>query len=412
VTDDFARNLIGGEWLFPAAPYEYEIRGPRDSAVIAAVPLSSRFDVDRAVAAAHAAAPGWTAEPDERRRVLGRLVTSLGADVETLAGIQARETGLSPADSRATVTALVQWCQQFLGPAPATRGGVGGYVLSWGLPLGEVITAAVPALLAGRAVVLKPSLRAPLSAVAFARLAVAAGLPPGVLNVVQGTGPDVGAALLNTAAGQVRGGERTITAATRTPGPWTALRGGGNVAVAGRAADPDAVAVSVVAALRLHSAGGPLSLPLLAVHRDAADAVLAAVLARVPECRPAPLPAEPLRRRALAYVDDLRAHGGVVRYGGSVPDDIEHRMGWLVPPVVVTMDAPADIPEPVGPVLTVVTWRRPDELAVALTHPRYTDGIACVWAAAGVPLPQTSIVDSGGPGVALAEGRLPSAWSG
>jgi acyl-CoA reductase-like NAD-dependent aldehyde dehydrogenase len=401
---DYGRNLIGGRWLFPAAPYEYEIRSPRDSSVVATVPLSSRFDVARAVAVARQAAREWAAEPDERRRVLARIVADIESAVDDLAAVQARETGLSTMDSLAATRALAQWCRHLLATASAPTQGVSGHVLSWGLPLAEAATAVLPPLLAGRTVVVKPSLRAPLSAIALAAVATRAGLPAGVLNVVQGTGPDVGAALINTpelAALHVRGSERTIAAAQRGTSPTVPLRAGGNIAVAGAGADPESVAATVLAALRLHSAGGPLSLPMLAVHHSLAAAVGEAVRTAIPACRPAPLPTEPMRRKALAYARHA-----------TIPDDIEHRMGWLMPPVVVTTESLASTPEPIGPVLTIAAWREPDEVCTALTHPRYRDGIACVWDAAGLTLPQQSIMDGEGPVAALTEGRLPPAWTG
>jgi acyl-CoA reductase-like NAD-dependent aldehyde dehydrogenase len=294
-------------------------------------------------------------------------------------------------------------------------------VLSWGLPLAEVVCSVLPSLLAGRTAVVKPSLRAPLSTVVVAHLATQLGLPPGVLNVVQGTGPDVGAALLGTAGLatlHVRASDRTIMTAARaaagTGVPLHPLRAGGNLAVAGPDSEPEAVAAAAVEALRLHSAGGPLSLPLLTVHGSVADEVTAAVLTRLPECRPAPLPAESLRHRALAYLAKLSTGGARILSGGTVPDDAAHRMGWLMPPVVAVADGPPvdSAGEPTGPVLTISVWRRPEEIAARLTLARYSDGIACLW---GDPtglaelLPQRSVVVGVGPAAALTSdaGPLP-----
>src|SRR5262245_57032049 len=74
-SDHFARNLIGGRWVFPAAPYDFQVRNPLDSTETAVVPLSSRFDVDRAVEAADAAGPQWRAPQWRAERI--RLVTRL-----------------------------------------------------------------------------------------------------------------------------------------------------------------------------------------------------------------------------------------------------------------------------------------------------------------------------------------------
>jgi acyl-CoA reductase-like NAD-dependent aldehyde dehydrogenase len=314
------------------------------------------------------------------------------------------------------------------GPPP---GGGTGHVLSWGLPLAEAVSALLPQLAAGATAVVKPSLRAPLSAVAIARLATAAGFPPGVINVVQGTGIDVGAALHATSGLRqlhVRAGERALAHAARatavTGVPLRPLRAGGNIAIIGPDADPAAAASAIADALRMHSAGGPLSLPLVAAHVTRARAVIDAVVAELDRCAPAPLPAEPLRDRALDRVETLRRAGARLLRGGVIPDDVAHRMGWRLPPTVLTA---VDLPglarhaglcgEPLGPVLVVVTWRSPPELAGGFGHPRHADGIASVWgldepALAAAELPHPVVVRDAPPSQALDEARLPAAWTG
>jgi acyl-CoA reductase-like NAD-dependent aldehyde dehydrogenase len=443
--EHYARNLIGGRWQFPAAPFEFEIRNPLDSTVSTVVPLSSRFDVARAVTAARAATRPWSSDGDMRHRLLTQLVDRLEFLAGPLAQLQSLETGLASADSRAAVAAVTRLARILLatrardaedaedaGHEPVGR--VGGHILSWGLPFAEVVCSVLPDLLAGRTVVVKPSLRAPMSAVAFAHLATHLGFPPGVINIVQGTGVDTGAALASThdlAALHVRAGDRTLDQAARavkvTGARLHCLRAGGNVVLAGRGADPDRVAAAVTDALRVHSTGGLLNLPLLSVQAEAAGQVVDAVLARLPGCPAAPLPTEPLRTRALSQVAALQAAGARVLRGGTVPDDAAHRMGWLLPSTVVTAGAMRGgagshsrgtaAGESLGPVLTVVTWRSPAELAGTLPHPRYADAIACVWgldddelAAAG--LPQAVILQEATPMTALHDALLPAAWMG
>lgn len=435
--EHYARNLIDGSWQFPAAPFEFEIRNPLDSTVTTVVPLSSRFDVARAVAAAQAAAPRWAADGPARRELLTRLAGEIEHHGGPLAQLQSLETGLAPPDSRAAVAAVAQLVRRLVAataepdakpPAP----GVSGHVLSWGLPFSEVACAVLPHLLAGRTAVIKPSLRAPMSAVAFAHLAAGLGFPPGVINVVQGTGLDVGMALAGThglAALHVRASDRTLDQAARavkvTGTPLHPLRAGGNLLLAGRGADPDLVAERVTDALRLHSAGGPLSLPLLSVQAGAAGQVVDAVLARLAGWAPAPLPSESLRNRALAGIAEAAARGARVLRGGTVPDDAAHRMGWLLPATVITAGAMKGGPGPQnratagdspGPVLTIVTWRSPGEIAGTLRHPRYADAIACVCGldeaeltAAG--LPHRVILTDTGPMTALHDALLPAAWT-
>jgi len=453
--EHFARNLIGGSWRFPAAPYEYEIRNPADSTITTVVPLSSRFDVARAVTAATDAVPGWSAAPARRAELLARLADELDRLAPRLVALQATESGLAAADAHTAVTGAAHLARtlaaaeaQVTEPGPGAAdaraavtgaarlaralaaagrpAGVTGHVLSWGLPLLEIASAVLPPLATGHTAVVKPSLRAPLSAAAFGYLAARAGFPPGVLNIVQGTADDVGAALLGTAQLsllQVRGGDRLHTLAGRatavTGVPLRGLRGGGNVAVAGRDADPAQVAAALAVAIRAHSTGGLLALPLLAVHADAADAVLDAVLAAVGTVAPAPLPTSALRDRATGRVESLRRRGGRVLTGGTVPDDTRHRMGWFLPPTVIGLgpvDPASHLGEPLGPVLTVATWRSPDDLARAFGHDHPADAVASTWAMTGADLaaarlPHQVILPGQPPAAAVHRGQLPAGWT-
>jgi acyl-CoA reductase-like NAD-dependent aldehyde dehydrogenase len=437
--EQYARNLIGGRWTFPAVPFDYEVRSPLDGTVTTTVPLSSRFDVARAMTAAASAAAPWAADNARRADCLARLAAEIGHQAESLARLQALETGLALEDSRAAIWATRRWLailvrsERGSGDASGRRiapGGATGHILSWGLPFTEVACAVLPHLHAGRTAVIRPSLRAPLSAAAFGYLVTSLDLPPGVVNLVQGTGVDVGAALAGApglAALHVRAGERTLRQAARsamvTGTPLSCLRAGGNVALAGRDADPVTIAEVVTGALQRHSAGGLLALPLLCVQESVADALLDAVLSTLDACCPAPLPTEPLRDRALAQIAALGRAGTVLR-GGAVPDDARHRMGWLLPPTVI-MAGPvhgeggrvATGPiEPTGPVLTVVTWRTAAEIAGAFRHPRYADGMACIWGldaaeAAAAGLPHAMVLHESTPATALANGTLPPAWT-
>jgi acyl-CoA reductase-like NAD-dependent aldehyde dehydrogenase len=127
--------------------------------------------------------------PGRCRRAPAQLVEALTA----LARLQSLETGLPLADSRAAVQAVTTLARSMLAQPSASGTGkaaalaVSGHVLSWGLPLAEVTCAVLPHPLAGHTAVIKPSLRAPMSAAAVAHLATCMGFPPGVINIVQGT---------------------------------------------------------------------------------------------------------------------------------------------------------------------------------------------------------------------------------
>lgn len=398
----YARNLIGGCWRFPAMPYDYEIRSPHDSAVVTTVPLSSRLDVARAVEEAHAARLGPWTDPQQRRQVLGRVVDQLVSNRLELARLQSLESGLGWADSVRLLDATLQIATSLAaGPAPGpdrradAAGGVSGHILSWGLPLAEMVTGVLPALAAGDTVVVKPSLRGPLTPVAFAHFATEAAAPPGVVNLVQGTGVDVGAALLDRTDlswVQVRAGERTLAQAARsrrrTGVPLHLLRAGGNAMVVGAGAVPvEVITRSVRDALRVHSTGGAYGLVRLALHRDADPALLPAVLDALQGTVAAPLPTDALRQRARAAVAGLVGLGGRVLLGApDLPDDVVHRMGWRLPPTVLDLgrqDAAAARAQqhdpPLGPVLGVTRWEDPATLNAGWDPARAGQGTAVAW---------------------------------
>ncbi len=201
---------------------------------------------------ASAASAGFWADPVERILVLHALVERLAGAAEDLAGLQSLETGLTLDDARALVAATLEIARDLLSCGARTAAGhathgVSGHILSWGSPLTEVVTSVLPALIRGDSVIVKPSLRGPLTPVAFALQATGAGLPAGVVNIVQGTGGDIGADLIGRrelSALYVRGGERTIAQAerahARTNVPLHVLRGGGNVLIVGPDLDLDA----------------------------------------------------------------------------------------------------------------------------------------------------------------------------
>lgn len=433
--DHYARNLIGGRWQFPAAPYDFEIRNPGDSTITAVVPLSSRFDVGAAFDAASGALRGDWAQEDARAVLLPAFLDRIDASQMELAHLQCAETGMSLADSLAAIRATLAVARAVLRPGAisdqATGRGVSGHILSWGLPFTEVVTSVLPALARGGTVIVKPSLRGPLTPVAFAFLATEVGLPPGVINIVQGTGLDVGAELISRrglSALHVRAGERTIALAgrgqQRTGVDLHVLRGGGNLMIVGPGshADARALADAVVTGVRMHSVGGPFGMPLLAVHQDETESLLPAVIERLSRTVAAPLPTDPLRQRALRRISGLVDAGAdVLLAGGDLPDDIAHRMGWRIPPTVLMLgaaDSPAARAEqasvPLGPVLGVITWNRWEELGAACTAARSKDGIASICGAItqAASLPH-GLVIPGLPAISLLDrAALPAAWLG
>ena len=209
-------NVIDGAESGALSGATFEKLAPATGEVRSIVASSDRRDVDAAVAAARSAHPAWSRRPvAERGALLRRIAQLLERDADSLAAIVAGETGKAPAEAAGEVGAAIEMGyfvagegRRFYGrtttSAVANRQamtirqpiGVAGLIIAANTPIANVAWKVFPALLCGNGVVLKPSEDTPETALAFARLAAEAGLPPGVLNVVNGLGPEAGQPLV------------------------------------------------------------------------------------------------------------------------------------------------------------------------------------------------------------------------
>lgn len=202
---------INGRWSCPAIPASLPVINPASEEVIALVARGSAEDVDRAVAAARTAFPGWSASSTTARAlVLGRIYDLILERAEQLAQVLSLEMGAAIGFARAMQVPLaaehVRIARDLLssyrfqsieGGTAIEREPIGvcGLITPWNWPLYQITAKVAPAIAAGCTVVLKPSELSPLSALLFAQLVHDAGLPPGVFNLVNGSGPEVGAAM-------------------------------------------------------------------------------------------------------------------------------------------------------------------------------------------------------------------------
>ncbi|QKJ36559.1 MAG: aldehyde dehydrogenase family protein [Pseudomonas rhizophila] len=202
---------INGDWSSPAHAATLPVINPATEEVVAQVAQGSCEDVDRAVAAARAAFPGWSStSPASRALVIGRIHELILERKEALAQALSLEMGAAIGFARAMQVPLAaehvrvardvlsSYCfQKVEGGTAITREPIGvcGLITPWNWPLYQITAKVAPAIAAGCTVVLKPSELSPLSALLFAQLVHDAGLPPGVFNLVNGSGAEVGAAM-------------------------------------------------------------------------------------------------------------------------------------------------------------------------------------------------------------------------
>ncbi len=202
---------INGEWTPPATPRVLGVENPATEQTIAQISLGSQADVERAVAAARAAFDSFSqTTPAERLALLERVVAEYDRRAPELASAVTAEMGAPTWLSRDAhvplcsahlaqaieVLKTYQFEKQF-GTTLVRREPVGvcALITPWNWPLYQIGCKVAAALAAGCTMVLKPSEIAPLNAMIFTEALDAAGVPPGVFNLVNGDGPTVGVAL-------------------------------------------------------------------------------------------------------------------------------------------------------------------------------------------------------------------------
>lgn len=216
--------LINGEWRASSNGETFAVFDPATGNAIAQVPLATAEDVDHAVRAARSAliAPAWKGlVPAARERILLKLADLIEVHADELARLETMNNGkLLPWAHAIDVGGSAQWLRYMAGWATKIEGssfevsipfppgakyrtsthrvpvGVVGAIVPWNFPLAMAMWKLAPALACGNTVVLKPAEETPLTVLRLAELALEAGLPPGVLNVVTGDGPGAGAALV------------------------------------------------------------------------------------------------------------------------------------------------------------------------------------------------------------------------
>ncbi|MEH6638010.1 MAG: aldehyde dehydrogenase family protein [Porticoccaceae bacterium] len=230
---------INGEWQAPQGSDVAEVFNPATEAVVAKVAMGNAADVDAAVMAARGAFDSWSqTSPQERATYIDKIVEGLEARIDDLAEVISAEMG-SPAslvkptqvgNPVFTFKEAAQLARDFefesdLGKTHIVREAIGvcSLITPWNFPLNQIAGKMAPALAAGCTMVLKPSELAPLDAFILAEVVDAAGLPPGVFNLVVGDGPVVGEAMAShpevdmvSITGSTRAGAAVAVAAAPT----------------------------------------------------------------------------------------------------------------------------------------------------------------------------------------------------
>ncbi|MCU0832502.1 MAG: aldehyde dehydrogenase family protein [Rhizobiaceae bacterium] len=209
-------NITGGRFAAARSGQTLDVACPSDGGVFSSIPRSDADDVDEAVRAAHQAfheGPWATFSALDRGRLITKLMGIVDREADALAALESRDTGKPVRLGRADVNAALRYLEFYGGAADKLTGetipfldghtaltlrvphGVVASIIPWNYPLHMVSRLIGAACGMGNTLVLKPAEDASLSALRFAELALEAGFPAGVINVVTGLGPEAGAAL-------------------------------------------------------------------------------------------------------------------------------------------------------------------------------------------------------------------------
>jgi acyl-CoA reductase-like NAD-dependent aldehyde dehydrogenase len=359
---------------------------PATEQVLAEIPRADAETADAAVARAKAAYPAWRAvAPADRARLLHRLADALESELEDLARLEARNAGKPIAAARGEMGMVVATFRYYAGAPERVLGdtipvaggvamtfreplGVVALITPWNFPLNIASWKLAPALAAGNTVVLKPAELTPLTALEFARIALEAGIPEGVVNVVAGPGSTAGARLVEhpdvakvAFTGSTEVGRQIAATAARTIKRVTLELGGKSANIVFADADVAAAAAAAPGAVFDNAGQDCCARSRILVERSAVDEFLAALEPVVRGWRVGdpldedtvmgPLISASHREKVASFVTDEES----VAVRGDVPDG----PGFWYPPTVlwpVGEEDPAVREEIFGPVVAILPF--------------------------------------------------------
>lgn len=397
-----AQMFINGEWTDARSGETYQVQNPANGEVVDSVPFAGEADVGTAVQAAKEAFPAWAdTSPDERADLLRQGIEAVKANRKEIVATLTAEQGKPLFEANGELHHFLHGMAFYAGLASKIRGaqvplpptlnkhayglvvkqpvGVSVGIVPWNFPLTLMGTKIGPALIAGCPIIIKPARTTPLAALKIIGLLNEAGLPPGVLQCITGSGSSVGEQLICDPAvrrvaltGSSQTGRRVMELAGPEFKRITLELGGSDPMIV----CPDAnirKAVSGAVIGRYWNAGQQcLAVKRLYLFEEIYDEFMERLLEKVgnydvgdpstkpekPLIRMGPLHTEYQRREVEAQLADAVDKGANVLIGGERPDDSDLDNGFFFKPAVV-VDVPEDsklmTEEVFGPVLPV--WK-------------------------------------------------------
>jgi len=412
--------FIDGKYVDAASGATFDSINPANGKLLAKIASSDQVDVDRAVASARAAfnKGGWSRlAPRKRKDVLLRFAELIRGHAEELALLESLDMGKPVSDAlhvdMASTANCIQWFAEAVDKmydevAPTghdslaliTREPVGvvAAIVPWNFPLLMASWKLGPALASGNSIVLKPSEKSPLTAIRVAALALEAGVPPGVLNVLPGMGGTAGKALalhmdVDCVAftGSTRTGKLMLEYSGQSNMKRVWLECGGKSPNILMADTPDVERAATAAAYAIFFNQGEMCSAgsRLVVHESLKDRVLEKIAEVGRKLAPGD-PLDPATKlgaivdrtqldTVLRYIDQGRSEGAKVAFGGRQVR--QESGGYFVEPTIFDGVRPSMTiarEEIFGPVLATITFRDPEE-AVAIANDVSYGLAAAVW---------------------------------
>lgn len=405
---------IGGEWVNAESGDTQEVKSPYDGSTVDTVPLGGRADARRAIEAATAAFPGWAdTSADERAALLLKGVAKVKENAKDLAKTLSAEQGKPVFEAMGEIHHFLHGMTFYAGlsgkirgaqvPLPPDMGkhsyglvlrmpvGVCAAIVPWNFPITLMGTKIGPALIAGNCIVVKPAETTPLTTAKIVGLFNEAGLPPGVLNIVTGPGPEVGEELVENPAvrriaftGASSTGRRVMELAGPQFKRITLELGGSDPMIVMPDADQRKAVTGALIGRFWNCGQACLAVKRLYLHESVYDEFLAGLLKKVaayqlgdpavkpekPAVRMGPLHTARQRDEVEAQLADAVSRGAEVLIGGKRPDDPALAKGNFFEPAVVANvphDAKLVQEEVFGPVLPVFKFAELDE-AIAMAN--------------------------------------------
>ena len=410
--------IIDGQRVAASDAQTFDVYDPSTGEVLAKVAKATRDDVRRAVQSAHAAleAKSWTGiTPAERGRMLIRIAQAIRDRAEELADLESRDNGKPLGQARTDVQVAARYFEFFAGAADKIMGhtiplgpglfdftvrepiGVSGQIIPWNYPIQIGARGIAPALAAGCAVVLKPAEDAPMTALRLGEIVLACGVPPGIVNVVPGLGPEAGAALASdpdinqlTFTGSIEVGVLVAKMAAENIVPVVMELGGKSPNIVFADADMDATVHGVATAI-FQNAGQTCSAgSRLLVERKVHDALVERLAERARGMRIGPGVSDPdlgpiISRKQLEtverYVGIGTSEGATVVTGGSRAAGGSLTGGYFFAPTLldrVEPDMRVAQEEIFGPVLSIIAFDDLEQAAQLANRTQY-GLVAGVW---------------------------------